>query len=261
MSRVSPGEVGNKLAVAGRMELQPLCVYRAEEVPEGVVKVSDVVKQGHRCLAKALLLVAAGKADGVYMGVDAMNCVCQASHGFLGLTGFSEDICNEISTADGALFLKESPQCADWTLNKIGKIDFGSKYLIIQRCDKAGDVTPLSYLCMGKAEEIRNLCGLIHFGSDSPFGQIDAPWGSFCATFIAFPAGMAKGAPKDTAFIGPNAPDGNPWFPADYMAIGIPAKLANRMADDVDRSFVVKCAETTYPEKRDAEVTRALKKK
>jgi hypothetical protein len=72
---------------------------------------------------------------------------------------------------------------------------------------------------------------------------------------------MAKGAPKDTAFIGPTAPDGNSWFPADMMAIGIPAKVAYRMANDVERSFVVKCVETTYPKKRDSEVAKALKKK
>lgn len=262
MSRLSAREVGERLAAAGRMDLQPLCIYWADAVPEGVVKVPDVVKSGHRCLAKALVLVAAGRADGIYAGCDTMRGTCQGSHGFLGLTEFPEDICNDLSTGgEDAMFLKESPLCADWTLKKMGKVSFSGKYLVMQRCDKAGDVTALSYLCIGKAEQVRNLCGLLHFGSDSPFGQIDAAWGSFCATFVAYPSGMAKGAPKDTAFIGPTAPDGNPWFPADMMAIGIPAKVAARMAGDVERSFVAKCVETTYPEKRDAEVTRALRKK
>ncbi len=259
MSRLSVSEVGERLAKAGRMELQPLCIYWSDTVPDGVVKVSEVVKAGHRCMAKALLLVAAGKADGIYVGSDTMKGTCQASHGFLGLAEFPEEVCNDISTGEDALFLKESPVCAAWTLKKIGKISFSGKYLVMQRADKAGDVTPLSYLCIGKAEEIRDLCGLLHFGSDSPFGQIDAAWGSFCAAFVAYPSGMAKGAPKDTAFIGPTAPDGNPWFPPEMMAIGIPAKVAARMASDVEKSFVVKCAETTYPAKRDAEVARVLR--
>lgn len=261
MSQLSVREVGERLTVAGRLELQPLCIYWADEVPEGVVLVADVVKTGHRCLAKALLLVAAGVADGIYIGSDAMKGICQGSHGFLGLAGFPEDICNDLSTGDNAMFLKESPLCADWTLKKMGCVSFSGKYLVMQRADKAGDITALSYLCIGQAEAVRNLCGLLHFGSDSPFGQIDAAWGSFCASFVAYPSGMAKGAPKDTAFVGPTAPDGNPWFPPDMMAIGIPAKIALRMAGDVERSFAAKCIETTYPEKRDAEVTKALKKK
>ena len=247
--------------MAGRLGLKPLCVYGAAAVPAGVVKVPEVVKAGHRCLAKALLLVSAGEADGVYMGGDAIKGVCQGSLGWLGLTAFSEDICNDLSTGgDDPMYLKESPGCAAWTLKKMGKVTFPNKYLIMQACEKAGDTVPLSYLCFGDAEQIRNLCGLVHFGSDSPFGQIDAPWGSFCATFIAYPAGLAKGAPKDTAFIGPAAPDGNAWFPPEMMAIGMPAKIAARMADDVEQSFVVKCPETTYPAKRDGEVARALKK-
>ncbi len=262
MSRLSVSEVGELLAKAGRMDLQPLCIYQSDTVPEGVVNVSDVVKTGHRCLAKALLLVSAGKADGIYTGSDAMKGVCQASNGFLGLVEFPEEVCNDISTGgEDALFLKESPLCAAWTLKKMGKISFSGKYLVMQRCDKAGDVHALSYLCIGRAEQIRDLCGLLHFGSDSPFGQIDAAWGSFCGAFVAYPSGIAKGAPKDTAFIGPTAPDGNPWFPPEMMAIGIPAKVAVRMAGDVEKSFVVKCVTTTYPAKRDAEVTRALKKK
>ncbi|OPY25356.1 MAG: hypothetical protein A4E28_03218 [Methanocella sp. PtaU1.Bin125] len=261
MSRLSVNEVGERLATAGRMSLQPLCVYWADAVPEGVVKVSDVVKAGHRCLAKATLLVAAGKADGVYVGGDTMKGTCQGSHGFLGLAGFPEDICNDLSTGKDAMYLKESPQCAAWTLTRMGSVKFSGKYLVIQRTEKAGDVEALSYLCIGQAEAVRNLCGLIHFGSDSPFGQIDAAWGSFCASFIAYPSGMARGAPKDTAFIGPTAPDGNPWFPPDMMAIGIPAKVAQRMAGDVERSFVMNCVGTTYPEKRDSEVVKALNNK
>ena len=135
MSRLSAREVGERLAAAGRMDLQPLCIYWADAVPEGVVKVPDVVKSGHRCLAKALVLVAAGRADGIYAGCDTMRGTCQGSHGFLGLTEFPEDICNDLSTGgEDAMFLKESPLCADWTLKKMGKVSFSGKYLVMQRC-------------------------------------------------------------------------------------------------------------------------------
>jgi Uncharacterised ArCR, COG2043 len=260
MSRLSVREVGQQLAKAGRLELKPLCIYASDTVPSGVVKVSDMVKTGNRCFAKALLLVAAGEADGVYLGKDVMSGVCKGSLGWLGLVEFSEDVCNMLSTGSShPMYLKETAAGAAWTLKKMGKVHFPAKYLVMQACDKAGDVTPLSYLCLGNAEQIRNLCGLIHFGSDSPFGQIDAAWGSFCATFIAYPAGMAAGAPKDTAFIGPMGPDGNTLLLPDMMTLGIPAKMAARMADDVEKSFAAKCPDETWPAKRDAEVIQALK--
>ncbi len=262
MSHLSVSEVGEQLAKAGRLELKPLCIYASDTVPSGVEKVSDIVKTGHRCFAKALLLVAAGKADGVYLGQDVMTGVCQGSLGWLGLVEFPEDVCNMLSTGGShPMYIKETAAGAAWTLKKMGHVSFPGKYLIMQTCEKTGDVSPLSYLCIGNAEQIRNLCGLVHFGSDTPFGQIDAAWGSFCATFIAYPTGMAKGAPKDTAFIGPMGPDGNTLLLPDMMALGLPAKMALRMADDVEKSFAVKCPETTWPAKRDGDVTQALKHK
>lgn len=262
MSHLSVREVGQRLTKAGRLELKPLCIYASDTVPSGVVKVSDVVKTGNRCFAKALLLVAAGEADGVYLGKEVMSGVCHGSLGWLGLVEFSEDVCSMLSTGGShPMYLKETTAGAAWTLKKMGKVHFPAKYLVMQACDKVGDVKPLSYLCLGNAEQIRNLCGLIHFGSDSPFGQIDAAWGSFCATFIAYPTGMAAGAPKDTAFIGPMGPDGNTLLLPDMMALGIPAKMAARMADDVDKSFAAKCPDETWPAKRDGDVMHALKHK
>lgn len=262
MSHTAARDVGERLAQAGRLELEPLCVYAADTLPAGVEKVSDVVKKGHRCIAKALLLVAAGQADGVYYGRDDLKGFCQGSLGWLGLVEFPEEVCDMLSTGgEEPMYLKESPACAAWTLTEMGKVSFPKKYLVLQACDKAGDVVPLSYLCFGKAEQIRNLCGLVHFSADSPFGQIEAPWGSFCAVFIAYPAGMAKGAPKDRVFIGPTAADGNPLLPPEMMAIGIPAKVASRMADDAERSFVVMCPESTYPQEYDQEVVAAIARK
>jgi hypothetical protein len=262
MSRLSVREVGERLAEAGRLELKPLCIYASDTVPAGVVKVAEIVKTGNRCFAKALLLVAAGEADGVYLGKEVMSGVCPGSLGWLGLVEFPEEVCNRLSTGGShPMYVKETAAGAAWTLKRMGKVHFPAKYLIMQACDKAGDVTPLSYLCIGNAEQIRNLCGLIHFGSDTPFGQIDAAWGSFCATFIAYPAGMAAGAPKDTAFIGPMGPDSNTLLLPDMMSLGIPAKMATRMAEDVEKSFAAMCPEITWPAKRDADVTHALKQK
>jgi hypothetical protein len=42
------------------------------------------------------------------------------------------------------------------------------------------------------------------------------------------------------------------------MVMAIPAKIAHRMADDVEKSFVAKCPETTYPAEYDREVMKAV---
>ena len=73
--------------------------------------------------------------------------------------------------------------------------------------DIAGNSSVLSVVCFGSAEQIRNLCALVHFDETRIFDPIMAPWGSHCSLFVAYPSGMAANAPKNTAFLGPNAPE------------------------------------------------------
>jgi hypothetical protein len=255
---MTTNDVGERLSRAGRLELRTLCVCATEKPPTGLDRVSDIITTGHHCLGKASLLVAAGVSEGYVIDRDEPKGICGGALGWLGLVEFGPEVINEIGTGPDAMFLKQSPQCAAQTLKAIGKTRFPGAHLVVQATEKAADMQALSYLCFGGAEQVRNLCGLLHFGSNSPFGQIDAAWGSFCASFIAFPSGMAEGAPKESAFLGPTAPDGNPWFPMDLMAIAFPARVALRMAGQVDESFVAHCVETSYPEKRDPIVAAAL---
>jgi hypothetical protein len=67
---------------------------------------------------------------------------------------------------------------------------------------------------------------------------------------LTFPAGMAENAPKDSAYVGPTDPTGNSWLPSDLMVMGIPAELAQQMADDMEESFICKRSKIAYPEKR-----------
>jgi hypothetical protein len=67
---------------------------------------------------------------------------------------------------------------------------------------------------------------------------------------ITFPAGMAENAPKDSPFIGPTDPTGNPWLPPELMIMGIPIALALQMAADLDKSFICERSRIAYPEKR-----------
>ncbi|HMK46366.1 MAG TPA: DUF169 domain-containing protein [Methanocella sp.] len=260
MSIKSASIVGEKLRESGRLELEPLCVYSPAEMSEGIVQVSDLIEKGGRCLAKAVMLVAAGEADAVGISRGSKG-VCRGALCFMGYAPVSKPMMADIAVrGKDAAYLKGTEGICDSTIDSIGQITPPGDHIVISTCDFAGDIEPLSYLCFGNAEQIRNLCGLIHFSAESAFGQIEAPWGSGCSLFVTYPAGMAAGAPKETAFLGPTAADGNPWFPADTMSLSLPATVANRMAADADRSFVIKCPEIAYPPERDKSVTNAIAK-
>lgn len=261
MSDQTARSVGDQLQKAGRLSLQPLCVYSPEELPSGTAQVSDLLKGGERCLAKAILLVAAGGAEAVGISQGSKG-VCFGAMCFMGYAPISKPMMVQIAVSGkDSAYLKGTADVCDQTIDSIGKITPPGKHVVVGTCASAGDVRPLSYLCFGTAEQVRNLCGLVHFSAGGAFGRIDAPWGSGCSLFITYPAGMAEGAPKDTAFIGPTAADGNPWFPGDLMVLALPAAVAERMAADVDRSFIGKCPELAYPTERDPAVADALKKR
>lgn len=76
------------------------------------------------------------------------------------------------------------------------------------------------------------------------------PGGPICATMIAFPAGMAENAPKDSAYVGPVDPTGNPWLSPELMIMGIPSKLAQQMGADLEESFICKRSNIAYPKNR-----------
>jgi hypothetical protein len=91
------------------------------------------------------------------------------------------------------------------------------------------------------------MAALVHFDREDPFSPVIVPWGSACSTYITFPAGMAEGTPKDTAFMGPQDPTQNHSLPPGMMAMGIPAELAVRMVKNLDSSFVIRRPQVAFP--------------
>jgi hypothetical protein len=76
---------------------------------------------------------------------------------------------------------------------------------------------------------------------------------------ITFPAGMSENAPKDSAYVGPTDPTGNPWLPPELMIMGIPSGLAQQMTADLEESFICKRSRIAYPENRIVMSSRKLK--
>ncbi len=264
-------EIGESLKRAGMLETKPLCVYGQDTLPEDAVPMVEV----DSCAAKAILTAAMDKdIPPLYMGHDCIKGVCMGGITWLGFAKkLSPYIKYFVSTGhknfrDGtAEYLKASPELFEKFKESIGPITLPGKYLVVRSYDafKDDDVNGLkssnvsvdknvdfisSFLCFGNAEQIRNLCSLIHFRTLNPFESIIAPFGPACATMVTYPAHMAEKTPKNAAFIGPIDPTGNSWFPTDYMAIGIPFNMAKDMCQDLEDSFAFKRPEVAYPEKR-----------
>ena len=260
MSGFSTDKINDMLIRAGPLRYRPVFVFCTEHVPEGAVPVSGVITEGHRCLGKALLKMAMSpEVPPVYLGRDVMKECCfgaSAWLGFMKMPPMMKNLYASESKGDGnhdAHYLKDTPATCQANLDRLGRITPPGRYLVMGPCPDAGDsISALSVLCFGEAEPIRNLCGLAHFGRQDPFSPVIAAWGAHCATFVTYPAGLAEGAPKNTAYISPMASYGNDWFPHDLMALGIPIGMAEKMCKDYGDSFMVKRPEKTYPEKRES---------
>lgn len=248
-------EIGDSLKIGGKLSTSPLAIYSSETIPEGAVPMCSL----DRCVAKAIMLASINEDQPpLYIGKDTLKGCCPGSMTYLGFTKPLKFIKYFVSTGNEkfrggeAEYLKAGPEYVEGFLESIGEIKPLGKYLIIQRCEDMEDnVDVKSILCFGNGEQIRNLSSIIHFRTKNPFNAISMAFGPSCATFVTYPAGMAEKAPKDTAFVGPVDPTGNVWFPPEYIAIGIPLKIAEGMHEDLNNSFAVKRPQVASPKTRD----------
>jgi len=255
MSRLSVSEIGNRLAQAGRLKIRPLCVYGAEEIPAGVVPSTSVSS----CIARAIVTLAVHETTPpIYVAADMHERCCAGGLAQFGYTEFNPGIKYFVSTGSkgfrngAAEYLRASPELFEENRKLMGKITPPGKYIIIQPCADLENQDPAvrSVLCFGIAEQIRNLCSLAHFRSRNPFREVLVPQGASCASFVSYAAGMVQNAPADAVFVGPCDPTGNSWFPPDHLSLAIPIKIARRMSEDLNDSFIVKRPRVAYPEQR-----------
>jgi len=251
-------EIGESLKRAGKLETKPLCVYGQSSIPEDAVPMVSI----DPCAAKAMFLAATdSNISPLYIGQDCLKGFCMGGITWLGFAKkISPYIRYFVSTGHenfregDAEYLKASPEIFDKFRESIGEITLPGKYLVVRSCDDfpEEEISPegtdyKSLLCLGNAQQIRNLCSLIHFRTENPFKSIIAPFGPACSTMVTYPAHMAQKTPENAAFIGPVDPTGNSWFPTDYMALGIPLNMAKDMCHDLEESFAVKRPEVAFP--------------
>ena len=246
-------ELGKKLTEAGRLQLRPLCVYSTDKIPEGAVPSYTI----DRCIAKAVYVSAFFKeTPPLYIEAGHEQC-CTGGMVWMGLAEPHPKLKYflTVGTPDfrggSAEHLKATPELFDEQRERAGKITPQSKYIVIAPCTHNLEPEAVrSFIVFAGSEQIRNLCGLAQFNSSDPFFKTLIPGGPICATMIAFPAGMAENAPKDSAYVGPVDPTGNPWLPPELMIMGIPSKLVQQMVTDMEESFICKRSKIAYPENR-----------
>ncbi|HOW15370.1 DUF169 domain-containing protein [Methanosarcina sp.] len=250
---LSVEELGKKLTEAGRLQLRPLCVYATDEVPQGAVPSYTV----DRCVAKAVYISALfNETPALYVEAGHEQC-CPGGLTWMGLAEPHPKLKYfvTVGTPDfhggAAEHLKATPELFDEQKERAGKITPCCRYTVIAPCtDEVKSEAARAFILFAGCEQIRNLCGLAQFNNSDPFFRTVIPGGPVCATMIAFPAGMAENAPRESAFVGPVDPTGNPWLPPDLMIMGIPAGLAQQMAACLEESFICKRSRIAYPEKR-----------
>lgn len=203
------------------------------------------------CVAETMFRISTGEAgSAAYVGSDMEKGLCRCIGGpaWFGYTGFDPRIIYIMSTGSAECdsspkFLKMSPEVAARTYEAPGRIRPIGKYTVMAACDDVPDDADIKCIvCFGTSEQVRQISALIHYRSPNTFGAVSVPWGPACGTFVTYPAGLAENTPADTAFVGPVDPSARAWMPADVMGIGIPARMAAHMADDIDGSFLVKSA-------------------
>jgi hypothetical protein len=244
--------IGERLKAAFRLSARPLAVYGSAMLPAGSTHLPAV----SRCFAVAMSRMAAGTGPAaLHVSADSREGCCPGGLAHTGFQPEPDDIKYFVSTGredirgGAAEYLKAGPELVERCFAAMGTITPPGKYLVVRTCETLPDPEPAvrSLCCFGTAEQIRNMAALVHFDRDDPFSPVIVPWGPSCSTFITYPAGMAARAPENSAFMGPQDPTQNHTLPAGMMALGIPAALAVRMAENLDASFVVRRPQVAFP--------------
>jgi hypothetical protein len=246
-------QIGLKLMQAGRLESHPLIIYGADSAPEDAIHTSKV----DRCVSHAMLAIAREDGPAVFLGDEHLGGCCPGGQYWLGYMPFHYELSFFISSGSpmyrngAAEHLKRDPDLTISSIANVGKITPPDKFIVMAPFSRpVRSARPLSVLCFGKAENVRNLIALAQFGSDDTFRTCVSPWGPACSSMITHAAGMAEKTPKGALILGPTDPTVNEWLPPDMMTLAIPVSTAERMVNDIDGSFLTKRPKVAFPEKR-----------
>ena len=249
--------IGKKFKTALKLDTFPLAIYESENLPENPVAMCSI----HSCIAKSIFLTSTNENENpLYINNKTLKGCCPGSMTYLGFSKPAKFIKYFVSTGNenfrggNCEYLKANPAEVEKFLKSIGEVKQLENNLIIQKCeeidlDRQKDINIKSILIFGNSEQIRNLSSLIYFENENTFTGISMPFGPACASFITYPNGMVEKTPEKASFLGPVDPTGNIWFPSDHMSMGIPIKIAIKLYENIDKSFLSKRPEVAFPKK------------
>lgn len=244
---------------AVQLKSQPIYILGSNTIPESCMPLTSI----DRCIAKVLFLLATdSNTPPSFLNSEQITDGCPGGMAHCGFRVPSPMIKFFVSTGNPeyhngmAEYLRANPDIAEESATRAGgfttpknNLVFVTASPIIELDLEVSDV--LAITIFGNAEQIRNLSALVHFHNTEIFQNTILAVGPACSTFISYPAGLSKNAPKNCAYIGPTDPTVNSWLPQNYMAIGIPISLAIQMANDLPESFLTKRSEVATPPKRE----------
>lgn len=256
MKEINVQEIGENITLAGRLETRPLCIFGLDVIPKNALSINKI----NRCIANAIFTLAVKKEySALYINENELNGCCPGGQAWLGYKNFPPMLNYFLSTGSkeyrngAAEYLIANPTLAESRLKINGKITPLGKNIIFRCCEDIGreeDLNIKSILCFGISEQIRNLSMLAYFSIKNPFDLIQLPMGPSCASFVTYPSAMVENGPKNCVIIGPTDPTENYWFPPNYLSMGIPFEIAQRMSEDFNDSFIMKRPDVAYPKKR-----------
>ncbi len=229
--------IGERLKDAAGLENEPVCVREAQRPPQGAVPLSNI----HRCVAAAAFQLSEEGGTG-YIDDSSLSGCCPGGQAWLGFKDFAPRTKYFVSTGapdfrgGAAEYLKDSPERVEKSIERLGEIR-AYKCLVLQPCEDVGpDQVIRNLMFFSETAKILDLCALLYFGTSEPLSVI-TPWGPMCAHIITYPAGMVDRF-RYQAILGPVDPTVRDWFPPDHLSLGVPFKMAEEMAKNVDRSFL-----------------------
>lgn len=233
-------EIGRRIKDAVQLDNDPICVREAQEPPEGAVPLSDM----HRCIAAAIFQLSRNGGSG-YVDQGSLSGCCPGGQAWLGFKDFAHHLKYFVSTGKPdfrggtAEYLKDSPEGVERSIERLGEIRNTSECLVIQPCADGPDKESVKNIVVfAQTARVMNLCTLLYFGTSDPLSVI-TPWGPMCTHIVTYPAGMVDRF-RQHAILGTVDPTVRDWFPSDHLSLGLPLSIAERMAEDVDQSFLKK---------------------
>lgn len=193
----------------------------------------------NRCLIANLVRVRAGTP--LRFGADSLGCA-----GGRRYLGFSTTLrrnfnyflsCGIPGEVEGERY-KKTPEMVEQVVARMPKVKAPAKYAVFKRWDQLTESDqPAVVIFFARPDELAGLFTLASFDEVEDSGVI-APFGAGCATVAQYPY-LEKDSTRPRCIIGMFDPSARPYVPADTVTFAVPMVKFQRMAANMEESFLI----------------------